>query len=321
MHSPAENTTTTLPDSILLRILESIYADFLESVESSISEHHCSLLHPCDLISKSTTFNVFYQFRLVASKWNQVFLGMAKRDQYASYQVVQGPQKYQTFIYTLLRRSVIFRKYRIFHTLDKEHGTYSIPIPNPFFVWLTIPDYRGVFIAYDFGVTGGCKQSREVIIKAWMRESEDREIEIRAYRILSASPMKGFPSVIENREEDSIENREEDSNENKENSIGNKEDSNENREDSNENKENSIGNKEDSNKDKEDSNENKEDSIENGEDSIEDKEDSDNRLYALVLEKLGPSLEDLYQLLPGKKRFDEKMTLAFAIQMVRDFPS
>ena len=168
-------------------------------------------------------------------------------------------------------------------------------------------------MAYDFGVTGGCKQSREVIIKAWMRESEDREIEIRAYRILSAPPMKGFPSVIENREEDSIENRE-DSNEKKENSIGNKEDSNENREDSNEDRENSIENKENSI-------ENKENSIENGEDSIEDKEDSDNRLYALVLEKLGPSLEDLYQLLPGKKRFDEKMTLAFAIQMVRDFPS
>ena len=173
---------------------------------------------------------------------------MAKRDRYASYQVVQGPQKYQTFIYTLLRRSVIFRKYRIFHTLDKEHGTYSIRIPNPFFFSLTIPDYRGVFIAYDFGVTGGCKKSREVIIKAWKGDSEDREIESRTYKILSASPMKGVPSLIENRV------------------------------------------------------------------------DSDRWLYALVLEKLGPSLEDLYQLMPGKKRFDEKMILAIAIQMVRDFP-
>ena len=123
MHSPAENTTTTLPDSILLRILESIYVDFLESVESSISEHHCSLLHPCDSISKSTTFNVFYQFRLVASKWNRVFLGMTKLDRYGSYQIVQGPQKYQTVIHTLLRRSVIFERYRIFTTGRRQYAT------------------------------------------------------------------------------------------------------------------------------------------------------------------------------------------------------
>jgi hypothetical protein len=43
-------------------------------------------------------------------------------------------------------------------------------------------------------------------------------------------------------------------------------------------------------------------------------------IFALVLEKLGPSLEDLCNIMPPGMRFDEKMTLALAIQMVRDFP-
>ena len=50
---------------------------------------------------------------------------------------------------------------------------------------------------------------------------------------------------------------------------------------------------------------------------IESHMDSSRKLFALVLEKLGPSLEDLScEMLPS--RFDEKMTLALAIQMVRD---
>lgn len=113
---------------------------------------------------------------------------------------------------------------------------------------LTIPDYRGVFVAYDFGVTGGCKESTEVIIKAWVRyDSQDLRIESKVYNILSASPIKGFPSLIEYNEE------------------------------------------------------------------------SNPRVFALVLEKLGPSLEELCRLMPHG-RFDEKMTLALAIQMVGGFP-
>ena len=41
-------------------------------------------------------------------------------------------------------------------------------------------------------------------------------------------------------------------------------------------------------------------------------------IYALVLEKSGPSLEELCNLM-SPVRFDEKMTLALAIQMVRVF--
>jgi len=111
---------------------------------------------------------------------------------------------------------------------------------------LTVLDNRGVFVAYDFGATGGCKESREVIIKAWRGNyDEDYITESKAYIILSASPMKGFPSLIESNADQSL------------------------------------------------------------------------RIYAVVLEKLGPSLEDLCELMPDK-RFDEKMTLALAIQIVRD---
>ena len=39
----------------------------------------------------------------------------------------------------------------------------------------------------------------------------------------------------------------------------------------------------------------------------------------LVLEKLGPSLEDLCNMMSPNARFDEKMTLAVAIQMVCGF--
>ena len=102
-------------------------------------------------------------------------------------------------------------------------------------------------MAYDFGVVGGCKESREVIVKAWTREDEEYRTERTAYEILSASPMKGCPSLIE---------------------------------------------------------------------STTDY--CPTPIYALVLEKLGPSLEDLCNVMSPNVRFDEKMTLAVAIQMVRD---
>ena len=105
-------------------------------------------------------------------------------------------------------------------------------------------------MAYDFGVAGGCKESREVIIKAWTNQiDEDYETEKKVYDILSASPMKGCPSLIES--------------------------------------------------------------------SIT--VDSKPKIYLLVLEKLGPSLEDLCELMSPNMRFDEQMSLALAIQMVRDF--
>ena len=104
-------------------------------------------------------------------------------------------------------------------------------------------------MAYDFGVIGGCKESREVIIKAWMDGiCEEYETERKAYSILSTSPaMKGYPSLIESTT--------------------------------------NLG----------------------------------ENISALVLEKLGPSLEDLCKLMSPNVRFDEKMTLAVAIQMVRHF--
>ena len=103
-------------------------------------------------------------------------------------------------------------------------------------------------MAYDFGVIGGCKESREVIIKAWMDYSnEEYRTERTAYKILSVSPMKGCPSLIES------------------------------------------------------------------------PVDFSRNIFALVLEKLGPSLEDLCNLMSPNIRFDEKMTLALAIQMVREF--
>ena len=104
-------------------------------------------------------------------------------------------------------------------------------------------------MAYDFGVTGGCEKSRKVIIKAWRRNHhEDYITESQVYDILSASPMKGFPILIE------------------------------------ENKELSR------------------------------------QIYAVVLEILGPSLDNLSRLLPDN-RFDEQMTVSLAIQMVRDIRS
>ena len=52
---------------------------------------------------------------------------------------------------------------------------------------------------------------------------------------------------------------------------------------------------------------------------IESTMDSSLSIFALVLEKLGPSLEDLCKLMSPNVRFDEKMILALAIQMVREF--
>ena len=105
-----------------------------------------------------------------------------------------------------------------------------------------------VCVAYDFGVIGGCKESREVIIKAWINPFDDEyQTERKVYEMLSASPMKGCPSLIKF------------------------------------------------------------------------SMDLHRKIYALVLEKLGPSLQDLYNLMSPDVQFDEKMTLALAIQMVREF--
>ena len=102
--------------------------------------------------------------------------------------------------------------------------------------------------AYDFGDTGGCKESREVFIRFWRDGYDDQyyDTERKAYTILSAWPMEGCPSLIE---------------------------------------------------------------------SVIDPR---RNIYALVLEKSGPSLEELCNLM-SPVRFDEKMSLALAIQMVRVF--
>ena len=47
--------------------------------------------------------------------------------------------------------------------------------------------------------------------------------------------------------------------------------------------------------------------------------DPSRKIHVLVLEKLGPTLEDVRSLMSPNKRFDEKMTLALAIQMVCGF--
>ena len=119
--------TMGLPNNFLVQILESLYFDFLESDECiDISKHHCSLLHPCISISKSTSFKPIYTFRLVSSKWNEVFLSTARLDRYGSYRIVQGPCQHATNIYDLLRQSVVFRRYRIFRKQQFEFGTSLI---------------------------------------------------------------------------------------------------------------------------------------------------------------------------------------------------
>ena len=113
-----------LPNNILVRILESLYADFLDSDEFiNIGKHHCSLLHPCISLSKSTTFKPIHTFRLVSSNWNQVFASTAKLDQNASHLIYEGPHQRHTRIYDFLRKSVVLRRYRSFENLDTEHGT------------------------------------------------------------------------------------------------------------------------------------------------------------------------------------------------------
>ena len=116
--------TMALPDNILVRILESLYVDFLESDESDMSKHHCSLLYPCISISESATFKPIYTFRLISSNWNTVFLSTARLGRYDSY--------------NLHRKSVVFRRYRLFHDLDTEHGTSPIAFFLSTFLQLTI---------------------------------------------------------------------------------------------------------------------------------------------------------------------------------------
>jgi hypothetical protein len=116
-----------LPNNILAQILETLYADFLESDECiDIGKHHCSLLYPCISVSESTTFKPIFTFRLISSNWNSVFRSTANLDRHASHRTVQGLRQHHTFIYNLLQKSVLLRRYRIFQNLDHEHGTFLI---------------------------------------------------------------------------------------------------------------------------------------------------------------------------------------------------
>ena len=56
------------------------------------------------------------------------------------------------------------------------------------------------------------------------------------------------------------------------------------------------------------------------ESNIETSRNRDSNIYILVLEELGPTLEDLCRVLSrNNERFDEEMSLALTIQTVRDF--
>lgn len=134
-----------VPSNILVQILESLYADFLESDDChrmDIDKHHCSLLYPCISISKSTTFQSIYSFRLVSSNWNNAFLATAKLDRYASHRIVKDPLKHHTHFYRLLRKSVVLRRYRVFQNLDTEHGNLLFSYRIPFFFFLIFIYYH-----------------------------------------------------------------------------------------------------------------------------------------------------------------------------------
>ena len=132
-----------LPSNILARILEILYADFLESESDEcidIRKHHCSLLYPCISISTSTNFKPVYTFRLTSSNWNKVFLSTAKHDRHASHQIVNlkgTRQPRSTYIYNSLRKSVFLRRYRVFQNLDTDHGIFLIP-PLIFFFFFQL---------------------------------------------------------------------------------------------------------------------------------------------------------------------------------------
>jgi hypothetical protein len=149
----ASSYTMALPNNILVQILKSLYADFLKSDECQgmdIGKHHCSLLYPCVSISKSTTFKPIYTFRLISSNWNNVFLNTAKLDRYASHRIVRGPHKRHTFLYNLLQKSVVFRRYRVFRNLDTEHGiflTVSLIFFSDFSFFLSTDYYQNIEVS------------------------------------------------------------------------------------------------------------------------------------------------------------------------------
>ena len=126
-----------LPTNVLAQILKSLYIDFFQSDECiDIGKHHCSLLHPCISVSKSTSFNPIYTFRLVSSDWNKAFLSTAKLDRlgYDSHRTFQRRQHdlcYAT-LYDLLRGSVALRRYRAFRKI--QYGTsLNILLVSSFF--------------------------------------------------------------------------------------------------------------------------------------------------------------------------------------------
>ena len=110
--------------NVLKGILRSLHADLLNELELSSTKHHCSLLHPCISVSKSSAFKSIHNFRLVAVKWNKVFLSTAIFLDIHVSQREPIPLNWATHIHRALLKSSSFGRYRVCHSLDNENGTY-----------------------------------------------------------------------------------------------------------------------------------------------------------------------------------------------------
>ncbi|KAF8220713.1 hypothetical protein L208DRAFT_1063358, partial [Tricholoma matsutake] len=147
-------------------------------------QHYCSLSDPCRIAFLA--FSHFLSLRLVSSLWNEA---VSKVRQESSFfrRVEDAYYPHLWHVNTKVRKFVVLRYYRTYHTISSEHGKISLLCD------------RGVYHAYDFSSSAGCLAVKKVVLKTWVSASDNECLtESTAYDVFRSFSMAGIPVVLAN---------------------------------------------------------------------------------------------------------------------------
>lgn len=115
-------SSNSLPPKVLHLIVDHLYLCNVLQVES-LEQHYCSLSDPCRIAFLA--FSHFLSLRLVSSLWNEA---VSKVRQESSFfrRVEDAYYPHLWHVNTKVRKFVVLRYYRTYHTISSEHGKISL---------------------------------------------------------------------------------------------------------------------------------------------------------------------------------------------------